>query len=124
MKKSFLIAGIMGAILSTNGHAAQNVLVEYTCPAGCYLDYAIDGGGGATGAGTTYAICREVVDGYTGVCRAGGEPIVNIIYYTTGEGVLTVTPKKDKKTSARATTVLPKVVKKVVYEEIVEDDAE
>lgn len=45
MKKSFLIVGIMGAIVSTNGYAVQSGGIEVTlkCPDGCVLHTAQHG---------------------------------------------------------------------------------
>lgn len=46
MKKSFLIVGVIGAILSTNGYAVQSggVGVTLKCPDGCVLHTSQSGG--------------------------------------------------------------------------------
>ena len=124
MKKSFLIVGALGAILSTNGYAVQSqtVVVSYNCPNGCELVHAV------TSDGVTYNWCQ---------CADGThvDPTINIvneapspseIQQVMSQSVLNQAAiknaKRNKDISARTATVSPKVVKKVVYEEIVEDE--
>ena len=131
MKKIFLIFGMAGCLSVVNGinnaNAVQSddVIVTYTCPAGCELRF------GHNNDGKTFAWC-EKSDG-----TACADPKVNISM----EAISPVTPvvnatdlkpskinnkvnsKKLNKTSARAAET-PRMVKKVVYEQIIEEDEE
>ena len=123
MKKSFLIFGIIGAILSTNGYAvqSQDVTVKYTCPDGCELKSSIDS------SGLTIAWCKcengEVDPKITieNIAPSSSE-IREIMSQSVLNQAAIKNAKKKKTTSARMTTVSPKVVKKIVYEEIISDD--
>ena len=135
MKKSFLIVGVLGAIIATNGYAVQSqtVVVTYTCPAGCEL---IQGGISQTGSGISTTGSASA----TPICKCPDgdqDPTITIentspspseIQQVISQSVLNQAAiknaKKTKATSVRAATVSPKVVKKIVYEEIVSDDVE
>ena len=119
MKKTFLIAGLIAGLTATNGYAVQSgtITVECKCPEGCK--------------------CRA----YT---RPNGEqlfrcecldfrepeptPTFDIIHTMVANqdtGVIQQSqinkPIKQKKVSARVAE-MPKVTKKIVYEEIISDD--
>ena len=126
MKKTFLIAGLIAGLTATNGYAvgSQTVVVTYTCPAGCELNQFI------RSDGTISAWCT---------CEYGqAEPRISIkdlapspskIQEVMNQSMLNQAAiknaKKTKLTSVRAVAIPPKMVKKVVYEEIISnDDAE
>ena len=131
MKKIFLIFGMAGYLSLINGvnnaNAVQseNVVVTYTCPDGCELRFI------HSSNGTTHAWC------FTPESENCDDPSVNIDVYN---AISPVTPvvnptdlkpnktdkvnaKKSKKVSARSTET-PRMVKKIVYEQIVEEDEE
>ena len=131
MKKIFLIFGMAGCLSVVNGinnaNAVQSddVVVTYTCPAGCELQF-VHNSDGETGAwcakpdGTTCAdpnvnIFVEAISPVT--------PVVNPTDLKPSKINNKVNSKKLNKTSARAAET-PKMVKKVVYEQVVEEDIE
>lgn len=125
MKKSFLIAGIVGAILSTNGHAvqAQGSTVDYSCPSGCTIVVNLDRNGNYSvacvncpaGTTDTKPVQKSVLSEDTVTIDQLSTPIK--------QQLNPISSKKPKlnKVSARAAET-PKVTKKIVYEEIVSDD--
>ena len=127
MKKSFLIVGALSAILSTNGYAvgSQDVVVEYYCPAGCELHFT------NYSAGVTTAYCvgpngEECDDPTVGIEVDNAiSPVTPVVNPTALKPNKTdkVNAKKSKKVSARAAEI-PKMVKKIVYEQVVEEDEE
>ena len=126
MKKSFLIVGVIGAILSTNGYAVQSqtVLVSYNCPEGCELRQAIE----SDGVTYSWCACADGTEVDPTINIVNKAPSPNEIQQVMSQSVLNQAAiknaKKTKATSVRAATVSPKVVKKIVYEEIVSDDVE
>ena len=133
MKKYFYILTMAGCLSLINGiknaNAIQSndVIVTYTCPAGCELDFS------HSSNGNTYAWCL------TPEGERCDDPIVNIAVIT-DNAISPVTPvvnptalkpnktdkvnaKKSKKVSARSAQT-PRMVKKIVYEQIVEEDEE
>lgn len=129
MKKIFLIFGMAGCLSLLNGvnnaNAVQSetVVVTYTCPAGCELSFSHHNDG------ATFAWC------YTPGGEKCADPVVNISV----EAISPVTPvvnatdlkpskinnkvnsKKLNKTSARSAET-PRMVKKIVYEQVVTDE--
>lgn len=118
MKKYFLIFGIMGGLFINNANAVQSdvVVVQYVCPSGCEL-YFFSGA-----SGTTTAWCSHP-DG-----TSCGDPQV-VIEAVSPNGNLQVSPvNKSNKVSSKKKAVssrsaeTPKMVKKIVYEQIIEDE--
>lgn len=132
MKKYFLVFGIMGGLFTNTANAVgSQAVVTYTCPEGCQL--SIDsstyvsgqgGGGSAYGAPT----CTNIQNGSD--C---GNPSVTIVTENAiaPHNDLQISPvtkpnkasAKKKAVSARAAE-MPKMVKKIVYEQVVEEDEE
>ena len=102
MKKSFLILGLMGGICAIDGFAArvasQDVVIAYSCPAGCYLDFsnARAGSGGLSSAGCYYASNGSYCGDPTYVIVDDGANIPN-------------TPNTQKTKTARAAKITQKV---------------
>ncbi len=126
MKKTFLIAGLIAGLTATNGYAVQSqtVVVTFVCPPGCELYTSM------STSGYTYARCDcGKFDTDPEVVIQDTQPSPSEIQNIMGQSALNQAAIKDAKkmktTSARVATISPKVVKKVVYEEIVKDnDAE
>ena len=96
MKKSFLILGLMGGICAIDGFAArvasQDVVIAYSCPAGCYLDIS----NARTGtAGVSSVGCY-----YTNIGSYCGDPT----YVIVDEGA-----NKQQTKTARAAKITQKV---------------
>ena len=133
MKKSFLIFGALAAILSTNGFAVQSqtVVVTYTCPAGCEL---IPGGISQTGSGISETgsasatpICKcPDGDQNPTITIENTSPSTSEIQQVMSQSVLNQAAIKNAKklNAVRAASVSPKMVKKIVYEEVVSDETE
>ena len=129
MKKTFLIAGLIAGLTATNGYAvgSQTVVVTYGCPDGCELLTSgtwTDG----NGAGHLKVYC-ECPDGTTPDATVHIKDLAptpatmqEVMSQSTLNQAAIKNVKKTKTTSARAVTVSPKVIKKVVYEEIISDD--
>ncbi len=132
MKKYFYILTMAGCLSLINGinnaNAVQSedVVVTFTCPAGCELYFVHDSDG------STSAACYV-----TGSAERCNDPIVNIDVIT-DNAISPVTPvvkptdlkpnkmdkvnaKKSKKVSARSAET-PRMVKKIVYEQVVTDE--
>ena len=135
MKKVFLIFSMAGCLSLINGtnnaNAVQSeyTVVTFTCPAGCELHFT----NYSDAAGSTTAFCM----GPNG--EDCDDPSVNI-EVRPDNAISPVTPvvnptalkpnktdkvnaKKSKKVSARSAET-PRMVKKIVYEQIVEEDEE
>lgn len=129
MKKYFYILTMAGCLSLINGInnagavQSEDVVVTYTCPAGCELHFR------HSSDGQTYALCQ------TPEGKGCADPSVNI-----DNAISPATPvvkptdlkpnkmdkvnaKKSKKVSARSVET-PRMVKKIVYEQIVEEDEE
>lgn len=134
MKKYFYILTMAGCLSLINGinnaNAVQSedVVVTFTCPAGCELYFVHDSDG------STSASCYA-----TESAERCNDPIVNIDVFT-DDAISPATPvvnptalkpnktdkvnaKKSKKVSARSAET-PRMVKKIVYEQVVEEDEE
>ena len=118
MKKIFLIFGIMGGLFINNANAVQSdtVVVQYVCPSGCELYFF------RAANGNTTALCRKT-DGTS--CE---DPQV-VIRAVAPNGNLQVSPvsktnkvREKKKTVSARSAETPKMVKKIVYEQVVEDE--
>jgi hypothetical protein len=116
MKKSFLIAGLIAGLTATNGYAVQSQGQSqewyFFCPEGCTLVIA------TALNGDFEAHCMGA-DGNE--CNA--KPDIELTRPTT-TNFTSKTPKQKITTSARTATNAPNMVKKIVYEEIITDDAE
>ena len=133
MKKYFYILTMAGCLSLINGInnagavQSEDVSVTYTCPDGCELSFM------HSSNGISYAYCL------TPGGEACDDPSVNIEVFTV-DAISPVTPvvnptalkpnktdkvnaKKSKKVSARSAET-PRMVKKIVYEQIVEEDEE
>ena len=131
MKKSFLMLGILGSVCAIDAFAArtasnlssQDVVVAYACPAGCYADVSKAQAGSA---GITSIACYYYENG--AFC---GNPTITILE-TESNSILQSEINKQlkkqekavKKSETTRAAVNPKVVKKVVYEQVVEEDEE
>ena len=123
MKKTFLIAGLIAGLTATNGYAvgSQTVVVEYHCPAGCELSTI------TRQDGTIFANCycedgtkvepKITIEDLT----PSPSEIQQIMSQSTLNQAAMKNAKKVNKVSARAAET-PKMVKKIVYEEIISDD--
>jgi hypothetical protein len=122
MKKYFLILGIMGGLFVNNANAVQSdtVVINFTCPDGCMLSYT-------SMTGVTAAQCITSIGG-----RPCGDPQIDIVENAVSPAIHGVNPTTDsneinkvsakkKAVSSRATET-PKMVKKIVYEQVVEDE--
>lgn len=131
MKKYFYILTMAGCLSLINGinnaGAVQSdyVIVTYTCPDGCELSFS------HSSSGTSSASCN------TPEGEKCDDPSVDIAVFT-DNAISPVTPvvnptalkpnktdkvnaKKSKKVSARSAET-PKMVKKIVYEQVVTDE--
>ncbi|MBQ3784986.1 MAG: hypothetical protein II843_01160 [Alphaproteobacteria bacterium] len=123
MKKSFLIAGLIAGLTATNGYAvgSQTVVVTYTCHDGCQLITE------AWYDGMIVARCKcsdgTVTDPKVSIENLNPSPseIQQIMSQSTLNQATIKNAKKTKKVSARVAET-PKMVKKIVYEEIISDD--
>lgn len=123
MKKTFLIAGLVAGLTATNGYAvgSQAVVVTYTCPDGCELFTIVDADG------TTRAICTcsggTVTDPKVSIENFTPSPseIQQVMSQSTLNQAAIKNAKKQNKVSARVAE-MPKITKKIVYEEIISDD--
>ncbi|MFQ6727231.1 MAG: hypothetical protein ACLRFF_02635 [Alphaproteobacteria bacterium] len=123
MKKTFLIMGLIAGLTATNGYAvsSQTVIVTYTCPDGCELSTHI------LQNGTTVAGCKcsdgTVTDPNVSTEDLTPSPseIQRVMSQSTLNQAAIKNAKKVNKVSARAAE-MPKMVKKIVYEEIISDD--
>ena len=123
MKKYFLIFGIMCGLFITNANAVQSdeVVVQFICPAWCELRFS------HFSDGTTYASCRdsndERCDDPEVVIMTDQTilPVTHEINPTTNSDKTTKVKAKQKAVSARSAET-PKMVKKIVYEQVVEDE--
>lgn len=124
MKKTFLIAGLIAGLTATNGYAvgSQTVIVVYTCPDGCQLitDVSTDA--------TTIASCEcsdgTVTEPSVSINDLTPSPseIQQVMSQSTLNQAAIKNAKKQNKVSVRSATVMPKMTKKIVYEEIISDD--
>ena len=122
MKKSFLIAGLLASIGATNGYAVQSgtLQVECICPAGCMCHHNTY----PNGEQHFYCGCWPEQD-------PAPSPTFNIIHMVANQDngaiqqsrIKSVKQKNSNRVSARSAE-MPKVTKKIVYEEIVSDDEE
>ncbi len=123
MKKTFLIAGLIAGLTATNGYAVQSqiVVVTYTCPDGCELYTLVSEGG------LTLAKCRcsggTVTDPKVSIDDLTPSPseIQQVMSQSTLNQAAIKNAKKQNKVSARVAE-MPKITKKIVYEEIISDD--
>lgn len=123
MKKTFLIAGLIAGLTATNGYAvgSQTVFVTYICPDGCELHTFVDN------SGLTLAECRcsdgTVTDPRISIENLNPSPseIQQVMSQSTLNQAAIKNAKKRNKVSARVAE-MPKMVKKIVYEEIISDD--
>lgn len=126
MKKTFLIAGLIAGLTATNGYAVgqQTVVVIYTCPTGCEL-HTFTHQDGRTGA---FCTCEDGTRVDPTVTIENTAPSPSEIQQVMSQSVLNQAAirnaQKQNKVSVRSATVMPKMTKKIVYEEIVSDDAE
>ncbi|MFQ6704453.1 MAG: hypothetical protein ACLRFP_05220 [Alphaproteobacteria bacterium] len=118
MKKTFLIPGLIAGLFTTNGYAVQNTSQNN------------DNGIYVSGCPST---CRVVIDG---TAPTSGGNIAILYHCETEAGELcepttkvnnkvnyNVLQKKQNKVSSRSAEI-PKMVKKIVYEQIVKEDEE
>lgn len=124
MKKTFLIAGLIAGLTATNGYAVgqqQTVVVTYTCPTGCELHTFVHQDG-LTGA---FCTCEDgtQVDPTVTIEDTAPSPseIQQVMSQSTLNQAAIKNAKKQNKVSARVAET-PKMVKKIVYEEIISDD--
>lgn len=123
MKKTFLIAGLIAGLTATNGYAvgSQIVVVTYTCPDGCEL-YTFVGNDGWTRASCN---CSDgtVTDPSISIKDFTPSPseIQQVMSQSTLNQAAIKNAKKQNKVSARVAE-MPKITKKIVYEEIISDD--
>ena len=122
MKKYFLILGIMGGLFVNNASAVQSdtVVINFTCPDGCVLSYS-------SMTGVTVAQCITSIGG-----RSCGDPQIDIVENAVSPATYGVNPTTDsnktnkvsekKKTVSARSAETPKMVKKIVYEQVVEDE--
>ncbi len=123
MKKTFLIAGLIAGLTATNGYAvgSQTVVVNYSCPDGCELYTSIYEGGG------TVARCKcsdgTVTEPRVSIENLTPSPseIQQVMSQSTLNQAAIKNAKKQNKVSARVAE-MPKITKKIVYEEIISDD--
>ncbi len=124
MKKIFLIAGLIAGLTATSGYAVgqQAVVVTLTCPQGCELVMTQAGEEFHDNTLGTTAYCK---------CPNGNQkPTVttksalSLSDVQEVDQVAVKNTQKQNKVSVRSATVMPKMTKKIVYEEIVSDDAE
>ena len=134
MKKYFYILTMAGCLSLINGInnagavQSEDVVVSYTCPDGCEVRF-IHGSDGSDG--TTYAWCFTPEGGNCDDPRViinvdnAISPVTPVVNPTALKPNKTdkVKAKKSKKVSARSAET-PKMVKKIVYEQIVEEDEE
>lgn len=130
MKKYFYILTMAGCLSLINGinnaNAVQSedVIVTYTCPAGCELHFSHHNDG------ATFAWCftpggEECADPVVNISVEAISPVTPVVNPTALKPNKTdkVNAKKSKKVSARSAET-PRMVKKIVYEQIVEEDEE
>ena len=133
MKKVFLIFSMAGCLSLINGtnnaNAVQSeyTVVTFTCPEGCELVFA-HGSGGFTDAyceGPNGDRCDDPIVGIEVRPDTAISPVTPVVKPTDLKPNKTdkVNAKKSKKVSARAAE-MPKMVKKIVYEQVVEEDEE
>lgn len=123
MKKTFLIAGLIAGLTATNGYAvgSQAVHVTYTCPDGCQLITE------AWYDGMIIARCKcsdgTVTDPRVSIKNPAPShsEIQQVMSQSTLNQATIKNAKKVNKVSVRAAET-PKMVKKIVYEEIISDD--
>ena len=120
MKKKFLIFGFIGCFFTINGYAVQSgssVIVTYTCEPGCELRFS-------TGTnGSTHAYC-ETAGG-----RTCSDPVVNVYNASMSDVIQQITNSENlnkvkKRPVSSRSAETPKMVKKIVYEQVVEEDEE
>lgn len=130
MKKVFLIFSMAGCLSLINGInnagavQSEDVVVTYTCPDGCELRFV-------HGGSVTMAKCQtpegKICDGPSVNMEADNaiSPVTPVVNPTALKPNKTdkVNAKKSKKVSARSAET-PRMVKKIVYEQIVEEDEE
>ena len=127
MKKSFLILGVFGAFLSTNGYAvqSQDMIVIFTCPIGCQLSLQTYN---STGDQVARCYCDDgsTIDPTIKIEDTSPSPatIQQVMNQSEINQAAIKNVKKQNKVSARAAAISPKMVKKIVYEEIISDDVE
>ncbi len=135
MKKVFLILimivcfSLVNGINSANAVQSDTTVITYTCPEGCSIIYK------GVGGNSWEVMSATCINLYGESC---GDPVVNVV--VTENAISPVTPvvnptalkpnktdkvnaKKSKKVSARSAET-PRMVKKIVYEQIVEEDEE
>ena len=116
MKKVFLILGMVGGLSVNNANATQSqALVNYICPDGCELHFSYTGS-------SVHASCAKP----SGEACADPEVVISSIAPNVNQPmseINKVNAKKSKKVSARSAET-PRMVKKIVYEQIVEEDEE
>lgn len=131
MKKCFLIFSMAGCLSLINGtnnaNAVQSeyTVVTFTCPAGCELRFT----NYSDAAGATLAYCvgpngDRCDDPTVGIEVDNAiSPVTPVVKPTDLKPNKTdkVNAKKSKKVSARSAET-PKMVKKIVYEQVVEED--
>lgn len=122
MKKVFLIFGMAGCLSLFSGinyaNAVQSelVVVNVSCPEGCRLEYetvTLDG------YGSTIARCLPIKEG-----AKCGDPAYSISSSAMSAATVepnTIKSKRLNKASVRVAQT-PKMVKKIVYEQVVEDE--
>ena len=123
MKKTFLIAGLIAGLTATNGYAvgSQTVVVEYDCPAGCELRTITR----SNGTIIVRCDCEDGTEVEPTITIQDLAPSPSTIQEVMSQSTLNQAAmknaKKVNKVSARAAET-PKMVKKIVYEEIISDD--
>ena len=123
MKKTFLIAGLIAGLTATNGYAvgSQTVVVTYDCPSGCEL-HSISHSDGSI---LVYCSCGNGTEVEPTITIKDYAPSPSTIREVMSQSTLNQAAmknaKKVNKVSARAAET-PKMVKKIVYEEIISDD--
>ena len=125
MKKSFLIAGLIAGLTTTSGHAVQSqvVVVKVTCPENCTLVTERPD----SSSPNTLGICdcpNGPVEPTVTIIEQSPSPdtIQQVISKSMLSQAAIKNAKKTNKVSARSAEVGPKVIKKIVYEEIISDD--
>ena len=126
MKKSFLIAGLLASIGATNGYAqSEQFQVSCTCPKAdgqrCNCKRSDSNGGRTYWCDCIPAVpVQEPTLSFEYVANLNQG---NVVQQSQIESIKPIKQKRANKVSVRVAE-MPNVTKKIVYEEVVSDDAE
>ncbi len=115
MKKVFLILGMVGGLSANNANATQSqAIVDYICPDGCELHFSYNGS-------SVHASCAKP----SGEACADPEVVISSIAPNVNQPMSEINKVKAKKKTVSARSAeTPRMVKKIVYEQVVEEDEE